>query len=499
MRRYKVESSNIDSIGHNFLTKNLEIEFKGGNIYRYKKVPRRVFKDMMGADSKGKFFWKNVRFEYPYKKYRTKDGDKVHDEWKKLERKEKKNMEGQEKVAMSNVAKSAIVGGVVGATGGVVRGAGNTLLNERIPKKKKIKEALKAAIKQGLVGGAAGAATGAVTPAMWDALGGRYEKKASETLDSMYKEAALSQAQKVKLLESMIGAGAGSLVGAGTGAIRARHISKKKGETKEEAKKRMRNNILGGALVGAGTGAATSALANRAARINAKKTIPFYNDADLNKHREDFLNKYRENREKNYAMVNGDDYFDKGGAAVRKAEINMLMNLSFKEPNKAKAEAIRSTISNMEKVKGRFENETGPEFISNLRDRKFYIPGMPIVEGVTHKNGKPIVGGHFDNDDFVNFVQKSGKKGEFKANQDLINNRLFGGFRSRDTDKAKAYIAEAIKGARADAKKDILADVAAVKAQTRAQYQKDKAKNAKRAERMIYHYSNLADKLEGRR
>ena len=113
----------------------------------------------------------------------------------------------------------------------------------------------------------------------------------------MYKEAALSQAQKVKLLESMIGAGAGSLVGAGTGAIRARHISKKKGETKEEAKKRMRNNILGGALVGAGTGAATSALANRAARINAKKTIPFYNDADLNKHREDFLNKYRENRE----------------------------------------------------------------------------------------------------------------------------------------------------------------------------------------------------------
>ena len=289
MRRYKVESSNIDSIGHNFLTKNLEIEFKGGNIYRYKKVPRRVFKDMMGADSKGKFFWKNVRFEYPYKKYRTKDGDKVHDEWKKLERKEKKNMEGQEKVAMSNVAKSAIVGGVVGATGGVVRGAGNTLLNERIPKKKKLKEALKAAIKQGLVGGAAGAATGAVTPAMWDALGGRYEKKASETLDSMYKEAALSQAQKVKLLESMIGAGAGSLVGAGTGAIRARHISKKKGETKEEAKKRMRNNILGGALVGAGTGAATSALANRAARINAKKTIPFYNDADLNKHREDFL------------------------------------------------------------------------------------------------------------------------------------------------------------------------------------------------------------------
>ena len=189
MRRYKVESSNIDSVGHNFLTKNLEIEFKGGNVYRYKKVPRSVFKKMMEADSKGKFFWSNVRFDYPYKKHRTKDGDKVRDDWKTLERKEKRDMDRQEKVAMSNVAKSAIAGGAVGATGGAVRGAANTLLNERVPKKKKIKEALKAAAKQALVGGLAGAATGAVSPAMWDLLGGK-EKKASFELDTMYKEAA---------------------------------------------------------------------------------------------------------------------------------------------------------------------------------------------------------------------------------------------------------------------------------------------------------------------
>ena len=499
MRRYKVESSNIDSIGHNFLTKNLEIEFKDGNIYRYKKVPRGVFKNMMNADSKGKFFWKNVRFEYPYKKHRTKDGDKVRDEWKKLERKEKKDMEGQEKVAMSNVAKGAIVGGVVGATGGVVRGAGNALLNERIPKKKKLKEALKAAVKQGLVGGAAGTATGAVSPAMWNALNEKPEKKASETLDSMYKEAALTQAQKAKLLESMIGAGAGSLVGAGAGTIRAKHISKKKGETKEEARRRMRNNVLGGALVGASIGGAGSVIANKAARNRAKESVPFYNDSDIAKHREDFLDKYRKNRERSYAMMDGHDHFDSTGRAVRRGDINMFMNWSPESPDVAKANAVRSSIGRMERIKDRLENETGVDFVNRLRDKKSYGTGIPPVEGVTHKNGKPIIGGHFDNDDFVNFVEKSSRKGEFDANHDLINNRLFGGFRGRDTDAARKYIIDAGVATRDAAKKDILADVAAIKAQTRVQYQKDKAKNAKKAERMIYHYSNLADKLEGGR
>ena len=93
MRRISVESSSINSIGHNFLTRNMEIEFNGGGIYRYKKVPRHVFKNMMNADSKGKFFWSDVRFNYPFKKYRNKNGEKVNDDWRILKRKEENSMD----------------------------------------------------------------------------------------------------------------------------------------------------------------------------------------------------------------------------------------------------------------------------------------------------------------------------------------------------------------------------------------------------------------------
>lgn len=179
MRRKKVESSNINSIGHNFLTKNMEIEFKNGNVYRYKKVPRAVFKDMLDSDSKGRFFWNNVRFEYPYKKYRNKDGEKVEEEWRMLEK----------KAELSNTGKAAIIGGVVGAVGGTVKGVGTALYNsDKMSKKERIKMALKQGARDAVIGGAAGAATGATQVSLSQKL---YSKKASEILDEMYKEAAI--------------------------------------------------------------------------------------------------------------------------------------------------------------------------------------------------------------------------------------------------------------------------------------------------------------------
>lgn len=179
MRRKKVESSNIHSIGHNFLTKNMEIEFKNGGIYRYKKVPRAVFKEMLDSDSKGRFFWKNVRFEYPYKKYRDKDGNKVEEEWKMLEK----------KAGITNTEKAAIIGGTVGAVGGAINGAGAVLASpNKIGKKERFKMAVKQGSKTALLGGVAGAATGATQSAITQKLN---EKKASEVLNEMIKEAAI--------------------------------------------------------------------------------------------------------------------------------------------------------------------------------------------------------------------------------------------------------------------------------------------------------------------
>lgn len=186
MRRVNVKSSNIKSIGHNFLTKNMEIEFNGGNIYRYKKVPRHVFKDMLNSDSKGKFFWQNIRFDYPYKKYKDKDGNKVKEEWRMLERKDEKRENDNEKVAS---ARTTAAGAIVGGVGGLVRGAGSAILSDKkMSKKERLKMAIKEGLKQGAIGAGAGAAVGATNDVLNATL---LKKKASEVLDEMYKEAGL--------------------------------------------------------------------------------------------------------------------------------------------------------------------------------------------------------------------------------------------------------------------------------------------------------------------
>ena len=321
-------------------------------------------------------------------------------------------------------------------------------------------------------------------------------KKASFELDTMYKEAGLSQSQKTKMLEGLIGAGVGSLTGAGVGALKAKSTSKKKGEDDISAKKRMRRDILIGALTGAGVGGAGSVAANELARNKAKSNVaPGPSLSDIDKSRGEFLNRYEHSRRKNYALVDGRNHFDKGGKAVRKAEIDMFMGWSPEDSNVAKANAVRSSVNRMQRVKNQLENETGTEFVSRLRDKKFYASGTPRVEGVTYKNGRPIVGGHFDNEDYRKYLELSKQRGVSESEKSLIQDRLFGGFRKID----KARVSKDADLAESIAKSNILADVSAIKNQTRKEYLNNKAKNAKKADRMMYHYSNLADKLEGRR
>ena len=324
-------------------------------------------------------------------------------------------------------------------------------------------------------------------------------KKASFELDTMYKEAGLSQSQKTKMLEGLIGAGVGSLTGAGVGALKAKSTSKKKGEDDISAKKRMRRDILIGALTGAGVGGAGSVAANELARNKAKSNVaPGPSLSDIDKSRGEFLNRYEHSRRKNYAMVDGRSHFDNGGKAVRKAEIDMFVGWSPEDSDVAKANAVRSATGRMSRIKNQLENESSAEFISRLRDKKFYASGTPRVEGVTYKNGRPIVGGHFNDEDYKTYLNLSKQRGAAQAEKNLIDNKLFGGFRGISP-KDKTGIAASAELAEQVAKNNILADVAAIKNSTRQEYLSNKAKNAKKADRMIYHYSNLADKLEGRR
>ncbi len=64
----EVESSNICKIGVDINNNSGEectvfIEFSGGSIYRYKKVPRDTWRGFYASESKGKFFHKEIKSE----------------------------------------------------------------------------------------------------------------------------------------------------------------------------------------------------------------------------------------------------------------------------------------------------------------------------------------------------------------------------------------------------------------------------------------------------
>lgn len=68
IQRNPVTSSRIESIGWDEKTSTLEIEFKGGAVYRYDAVPLNVWVSFMEAPSKGSYFHNNIRGVYSYKK-----------------------------------------------------------------------------------------------------------------------------------------------------------------------------------------------------------------------------------------------------------------------------------------------------------------------------------------------------------------------------------------------------------------------------------------------
>jgi hypothetical protein len=56
MRRKRVESSAIRSVGYNARREILEIEFTSGIVYQYDDFPQSLHDQFMRADSKGQFF-----------------------------------------------------------------------------------------------------------------------------------------------------------------------------------------------------------------------------------------------------------------------------------------------------------------------------------------------------------------------------------------------------------------------------------------------------------
>ena len=65
MKRQRVESTAIDSVGYDPDTAVLEILFTSGELYRYFAVPPSVHRGLLDADSAGRFFAQRIRHVYP--------------------------------------------------------------------------------------------------------------------------------------------------------------------------------------------------------------------------------------------------------------------------------------------------------------------------------------------------------------------------------------------------------------------------------------------------
>lgn len=60
----KVESSTIDELYYNLEERKLIVTFKNGSKYQYDDVSEDVFKELISAESVGKYFTANIRNKY---------------------------------------------------------------------------------------------------------------------------------------------------------------------------------------------------------------------------------------------------------------------------------------------------------------------------------------------------------------------------------------------------------------------------------------------------
>ena len=63
--RQPVVSTALASVGYSKRLHVLEIEFVNHAVYRYSNVPPSVYRDLLSADSKARFYDTNIKGNYP--------------------------------------------------------------------------------------------------------------------------------------------------------------------------------------------------------------------------------------------------------------------------------------------------------------------------------------------------------------------------------------------------------------------------------------------------
>lgn len=68
MKRQKVRSSSIRSVGYDAAGHMLEVEFRNGNVYRYFDVPPLTFDELIHAPSLGRYMNFVIKERFPYRR-----------------------------------------------------------------------------------------------------------------------------------------------------------------------------------------------------------------------------------------------------------------------------------------------------------------------------------------------------------------------------------------------------------------------------------------------
>jgi hypothetical protein len=66
IKRIPVESSALAKVGYSKRLRALEVEFRNGAIYRYLQVEPRLYKALINAPSKTRFYDYNIRGKYRF-------------------------------------------------------------------------------------------------------------------------------------------------------------------------------------------------------------------------------------------------------------------------------------------------------------------------------------------------------------------------------------------------------------------------------------------------
>ena len=65
MKLVPVDSSMLRTVGYDAANKELEVVFSSGAVWRYREVPRKVYRELLNADSKGSYMQSCVIGLYP--------------------------------------------------------------------------------------------------------------------------------------------------------------------------------------------------------------------------------------------------------------------------------------------------------------------------------------------------------------------------------------------------------------------------------------------------